>query len=67
MTVDRGSGFDSRHILIMCGPYDGKDVKGVFGRRGAGLGTKMTTGCPWRWISGNNFTFWKQDKCPVTI
>ena len=37
-TLDRRSGFDSRHALTVCGPSDGKEVKDVFRRPGARVG-----------------------------
>ena len=37
-TVEKTTGFDSRHTLTACGPSDGTEVEDVFGRSGARVG-----------------------------
>ena len=37
-TVEKTTGFDSRHILTACGPSDSTEVEDVFGRSGARVG-----------------------------
>ena len=57
-------GFDSRLTLTECGPSDGKEVKDVFGRPGAGVGVGLArqrplathgVGCP---AAGQNLENW---------
>ena len=41
------SGFDSRHTLTACGPFNGKEVKDVFRRPSASVEVDSTPSCPW--------------------
>ena len=37
-TVEKTTGFDSRHTLTACEPSDGTEVEDIFGRSGASVG-----------------------------